>query len=67
MRALVVVVALIFLSILILGCIPRQTDDTAGRYHLRERVSDFFERGDTLAARYHLRTRAVRFFGREVC
>ncbi len=41
-------------------------DGSAGRYHLRERIGDFFDR-DVLAARYHLRTRTAKFFGRGAC
>jgi hypothetical protein len=66
MRALIAVVALILLSILILGCDPQPADGTAGRYHLRERVGNFFDR-DMLAARYHMRTRTAKFFGRGAC
>lgn len=70
MRTLIAVAALISLGILILGCAPPQADDsTAGRYHLRERVGDFFGRSPTemLAGRYHTRTRVGRFFGRGAC
>lgn len=72
MRALIAVAALILLSILILGCrcpCDNCGDDTAGRYHLRTRTGDFFDRGDTdqIASRYHLRTRTAKFFGRGAC
>lgn len=70
MRALIAVAALILLSILILGCQGPSNgcganDGTAGRYHLRERVGDFFDRA--VAGRYHLRTRTAKFFGRGAC
>lgn len=69
MRALIAVTALILLSILILGCVPPQADNTAGRYHLRERVGNFFDRGDNdqITGRYHLRSRTAKFFGRGTC
>ncbi len=74
MRALIAVAALILLSILILGCRGPSNgcgadDGTAGRYHLRERVGNFFDRGvnDQITGRYHLRTRTAKFFGRGAC
>jgi len=36
----------------------------AGRYHLRKRVSDFFDRSTQLAGRYWQRTRVKSFFNR---
>lgn len=70
MRTLIALTALILLSIFVLGCPQQQVDDgSAGRYHLRERVGDFFGRGPTemLAGRYHTRTRVDRFFDRGAC
>lgn len=52
MRALIAVAALILLAVILLGCQgPFNSggwdgdDDTAGRYHLRTRVGNFFDRG----------------------
>ncbi len=69
MRTLIALAALILLSIFILGCTPKSSDDIAGRYHLRERVGNFFDRGtnDQITGRYHQRTRVGRFFDRRAC
>jgi hypothetical protein len=55
MGALIAVAALILLSILILGCDPQPADGSAGRYHLRERVGNFFAVGGYHTTIRHLR------------
>lgn len=66
MRVFVIFALVIVLTIVLLASIPKAPDGTAGRYHQRTRVGNFFDRGET-AARYHLRTRVGRFFNRGVC
>jgi hypothetical protein len=67
MKFAVLVLALTLLLVTLLGCTPKVSNDTAGRYHQRIRVGNFFDRDDRVAGRYHQRTRVGNFFNRGTC